>query len=663
MDGIVALEVTPQGVEIFLRAPDGGCRREEQKFSPWCLAEKNAATQYGSRRVALAGDGALNCRVEFDSPADYEKALTGLKKEPGVMLIRDTGCQFLCITGSRFFSGMDFSGLRRMELAVVPGADGSEVQAVEVAGNDGFFTRIERSGECSELDLLTRLNDIILRYDPDLLEGIGLFSNALVLLEKRAKKLKFNFSCGRNGSGFTSRKSRFSVAEKQISCNRYFLYGRQLADISHLLLFYDAVHRDFESFELDYLREYFHIAAKEESLIARALSDLLSPAVFYKCCTLPLSYQDCVIRGSGAALDMLFTAEYQRAGYALPYPEPVRRFAGALTGAGTPGVYHNVRHCDVRSLYPSILLHLDRRPVRDELNVFIRLLRELRQFRLEAKDRARELPPGKDKQRFEALQSTFKILINSFYGYLGFAQGSFNDYTLAETMTAFGRELLSNLADKLDSLGASILEMDTDGIYFTMPDEVPPDFDAALRLVLPEGIELDFDAEYPAMYCYKAKNYALLNPDGAISVSGAALKSRALEKFQREFISAVLRAKLLDSPEIMEECYQELRGAIENRTIPVAMLAKSEVLSDSPENYKRKQGAAGFRRSAPYELALASGRKFRAGDKVEFYVTGTKAKLPVVGNSRLLADADPANRDENTAFYLAKLDELYQQFK
>ena len=113
----------------------------------------------------------------------------------------------------------------------------------------------------------------------------------------------------------------------------------------------------------------------------------------------------------------------------------------------------------------------------------------------------------------------------------------------------------------------------------------------------------------------------------------------------------------------MENCYAELKSSISSRTIALAKLAKSEVLSDSPENYKRKQSSPGARRSAPYELALASSRSFRAGDKVEFYVTGEKAKVPVVGNSKLLSDADPAIRDENTAYYLAKLDELYKQFK
>ena len=663
MDRIIAAEVTGNGAEIFVRETAGNISRQLLPFMPWLLAEKGVALPEGAAEIELSGAAELDCRIEFASLEAYENALPELKKTPGVMTIRDLSCQFFSLSGLRLFSGMDFNELHRMQFAVIPSADEKSVECIEVEDNRGFAERFDITACGNEAGVLAAFDQAIIDRDPDLLEGFNIFRNDLPLLEKRAKKLKFNFSCGRDGGTFLSRKSRFSVAEKQISCTRYTIYGRHIIDTYHLLLFYDAVHRDFESFELDHLKDYFQIG-RDVSLCGtvRLLSDLLLPASFYKCCTLPLNLQDAVLRGSGAALDALFIAEYQRAGYAVPYPEESRRFAGALTGAGEPGVYHNVRHCDVRSLYPSLLLYLDRAPVRDELGIFLKLLGQLREFRLNAKDRARAAS-GAEKQRFNALQNTFKILINSFYGYLGFAQGSFNDYALAETVTGAGREILSKLADKLKELDARILEMDTDGIYFTMPENPDSDFDAQISAVLPPGIELEFDAEYPAMYCYKAKNYALLNADNTISVSGAALKSRALEGFQRRFIQAVLQSKLTGQPDILENCYTELKNSIANKTIDLSELVKSEVLSDSPENYKRKQGTPGFRRSAPYELALASGKKFRAGDKVEFYVTGNKAKVAVVENSKLFSDAEPGMRDENSTYYLNKLDELYKQFK
>jgi DNA polymerase elongation subunit (family B) len=374
-----------------------------------------------------------------------------------------------------------------------------------------------------------------------------------------------------------------------------------------------------------------------------------------------LGFQECILRGSGSALDALLIAEYLSLGRALPLPEASRPYAWALSSMEAAGVFRGVRHCDVRSLYPSLLLMFNESPCRDEAGVFLKLLAELRKFRLAAKDRAKSLPDGPEKQQQEALQSSFKILINSFYGYLGFAQGTFNDYTLAEKVTAAGRELLGKLVGVLEKHGAEVIEMDTDGIYFKQPDCDREQFDAALNEILPPGIELEFDAEYPAMYSYKAKNYALLHQDGGISLTGAALKSRALELFQRKFILDVVRGRLTGDEESIRQAYRKYHDAISRRTIPVEELAKSEVLSDSPENYRKKLASGSARRSAAYELALASGKKFRAGDRIKFYVTGDKAKLPVVGNSCLIENM-PETRDENTAYYLAKLDALASAF-
>jgi DNA polymerase elongation subunit (family B) len=161
----------------------------------------------------------------------------------------------------------------------------------------------------------------------------------------------------------------------------------------------------------------------------------------------------------------------------------------------------------------------------------------------------------------------------------------------------------------------------------------------------------------------KAKNYALLGMDDSISLTGAALKSRALDPFQRKFILQAVAAKLHDDPGALDLAYENWKEAIRTRSVPLEDLAKSEVLSDSPENYRKKLASGSSRRSAAYELVLASNRVFRAGDKVRFFVTGTKAKVPVVGNSALLEDADSENRNENSAYYLAKLDALYAQFK
>ena len=206
--------------------------------------------------------------------------------------------------------------------------------------------------------------------------------------------------------------------------------------------------------------------------------------------------------------------------------------------------------------------------------------------------------------------------------------------------------------------------MDTDGIYFQPPPGVEDAaaFNTRIQAVLPAGIEVELDARYEAMFSYKSKNYALLDSSGVVSITGAALKSRGLEPFQRKFMAAIVEHLLRNEKEKIPLEYEALRQSIADRTIPLAELAKTENLNDSPETYRRKLEAGTGRRSAAYELALRSGRNYQSGDQVTYYLTGEKKKVSVVDNAKLLSEAPAGERDENSAFYLNKLEELYANF-
>src|SRR5207253_6616681 len=101
------------------------------------------------------------------------------------------------------------------------------------------------------------------------------------------------------------------------------------------------------------------------------------------------------------------------------------------------------------------------------------LLTDLRSFRLEAKGQMQSADKEGNRPKWHhlhALQNTFKILINSFYGYLGFAQGHFADFDAAARVTQIGRELLQKMIAWLTERGAQVIEVDTDGIYFVPPN-------------------------------------------------------------------------------------------------------------------------------------------------------------------------------------------------
>src|SRR6202040_3681772 len=238
----------------------------------------------------------------------------------------------------------------------------------------------------------------------------------------------------------------------------------------------------------------------------------------------------------------LFLREYFRQRHGIPELPLPQTFEGGYTDIFFTGVARNVWHCDVASLYPSIMLQFDCFPTTDRLQIFRHLLTDLRAFRLEAKTQMRTAKDPKEQRYFHALQNTFKILINSFYGYLGFAQGNFADFDAAARVTQIGRDLLKKMIDWLSAHHAKVIEVDTDGIYFVPPDKIDiKELQSGLAKELPHGIEVEFDEQFEAMFSYKAKNYALLTKDGDVVIKGGALKSRGLEKFQRNFLEEMIK--------------------------------------------------------------------------------------------------------------------------
>ncbi len=379
----------------------------------------------------------------------------------------------------------------------------------------------------------------------------------------------------------------------------------------------------------------------------------------------PYVYQDVVVRGNATKIDALLLREYFRQRHSLPDLPVARDFEGGYTAIFETGVAKNVWHCDIASLYPSVMLCFDFLPAQDRLGVFRGMLTALRDFRLEAKMRMRE-HAGSDQRRFnyfQALQSTFKILINSFYGYLGFSQAHFADFDAASQVTQTGRDLLRKMVDWLQERNAAVIEIDTDGIYFKPPPGGNlEELREGMGAILPKGIEVEFDTSFRAMFSYKAKNYALLTQEGELIIRGGALKSRGLEKFQREFMEGMIRLLLEGKGDSVSGLRAEFEARIRARKCPVEFLMKAETLQDSLGHYSRKIEASSRNRASAYELALKSGKPYQPGDKVSYYITGNKKTVSAYENSKLASDWDPSMRDENVEYYVAKLNELVKKF-
>jgi DNA polymerase I len=179
---------------------------------------------------------------------------------------------------------------------------------------------------------------------------------------------------------------------------------------------------------------------------------------------------------------------------------------------------------------------------------------------------------------------------------------------------------------------------------------------------LPAGIDVEIDEQFDAMLSYKAKNYALLTKHGDVIIKGGALKSRGLEKFQRVFLEEMIRMIMQGKPEAIADLQNDFEQKIRNREWKIDMLMKTDTLQDSLDKYRAKIASSARNRAAAYELALASGRNYRPGDQISYYIKVTPKKVPAYEAAKLASDFDPQNRDENVDYYVAKLDDLVKKF-
>src|SRR3954468_10285057 len=531
---IVAIELGETGtVKVYRREKDGTVATDLEPFHPfvWCdsdVADLNIDAE------KLAGDLRYGWRVGVNSWKELIALRNGLKNAGrSFFALSDSVQHYLTHTGRTLFKGLAFEELHRLQLEVL--SFDERLMSIALSDNQGWEEVIlvePGNAEESERVALKRLTTLIKERDPDVIEGHNLFRSDLPLLVARARKAKVKLDWGRSGGFLRSRPSRLQIAEKTIDYPKFAVDGRHFVDTFLLAQFYDVGMRSLSGFERIDVAQHFGLCDsadlssltgkelereyltssdrfRKRALCAvretRAVADLLSPSYFIQAQIFPYNYQDVIVRGNATRINALFLREYYRQRHSIPEMPMVRGFEGGYTAIFFTGVARNVWHCDIASLYPSIMLQFDCWPATDQLQIFRHLLTDLRTFRLEAKASMRAAKDRAQQQYFHALQNTFKILINSFYGYLGFAQGHFADFDAAARVTQIGRELLQKMIDWLTARGAQVIEVDTDGIYFVPPpDAKPDDLRDTLAKELPPGIEVEFDEQFDAMFSYKA---------------------------------------------------------------------------------------------------------------------------------------------------------------
>ncbi|MBK8255880.1 MAG: ribonuclease H-like domain-containing protein [Polyangiaceae bacterium] len=632
--------------------------------------------------------------------------------------------QYLTVTGRNYFRNLTFDNLLRLDFdlettGLNPDVDRIFLIAVRTPDGDALTLEVNRSAGATEnraeAELIMRFAALVHETDPDVIENPNLHGFDLPFLARRAKHLGVRLCLGRldnvelrtrpaaRGAGRMGQENQVERGAK----TRFTMPGRELIDTLDAVLRHDFSARDLPGHGLKAVAKHLGLAsqdreyipggkihstylthpervrryAKDDVVESAALARILGGSAFALATMAPRRYERLADAGPATGvIDPMIVRAYLREGAALPAHEPGdgTSHTGAALYLFASGVAHRIVKADVASLYPSLMRQYQISPSRDRLGVLLTLVDTLVERRLAAKARARTLPAGSpERHAEEALSAAMKLVVNSAYGYLG-AVGltRFADVHAANEVTRRGRELLDFLCSELKKRGATLLEADTDGVYFSVPQHWTVGDErrvvSEVAALLPDKVHLEFDGRFAAMLSHEPKNYALL-PYGKVADSGSedccpdvklrgvAFRSSRAEPFGEEFLKRALSHLLRDNVMGVRKVYCETIDKLRRRELPTEQVAILVRLTKSSSKYAAVRGQ---RRELPYEALLQNGRThWTVGDKVRVYraAGGRAGLLPEPDDDDLSVhiESAPDSRDYDVEAYVRVLRETF----
>ncbi len=623
---IVSIECEQSsGIRIF-RRQGTAVTSDIGEYLPWLLTRSRIDRNSGhgiAKVTELKGEG-YRYLTEFTSQDAFNSTRFKLS-DASTSTINYFGAKAALVkTGLTLFHSMRFEDIVRLQFDIEtfgldPEPESARVFLIAVSDNRGMVELLEGD----EPELIRKFVDLVCKIDPDVIEGHNVFGFDLPYLMTRAKRHGVPFAIGRNGSEpYIGRERNYAIGGASRPFKPVAVYGRHVLDTYLIVQRFDWAKGSLSSYGLKECARNYGFAheqrvelpgakigeiyitdpalvreyARQDVVETRMLADLVTPVEFYQTQMVPDNYGNAAITGSGERINSIFMRGYLQAGIAVPLSERSRPFPGGYTEVRRNGVVERVVKADVESLYPSLMLSHKISPASDTLDLFLPCLKVLTERRIDAKRQASEAADSSVAQYWDGVQNSFKILINSFYGYLA---GPFpwNDYKAAKRVTELGRELVIEVAARMERSGSQIIEIDTDGVYFVPPpavvgDTLEREYVKEIGSALRPGIRLAFDGRFARMLSIKTKNYVLEGYDGKRIIKGSSLRSRADERFGRRFLESAINFLMLGDLKAVGDLYKKTVQDLQQHRIGIEDIVRRERVTSKTFSSSQKKRSA-----------------------------------------------------------------------
>ncbi len=706
--GIVSLWTGSGGEVLVWRRENGILKLEQDRYRPWIFAEHlnhlahlGNALQHDSSDgeftvQQLRGKGAYQYLVSARDSRMLRGAILEGAKQAGLTAnnINDlegyysvgAAEQYLMQTGRTFFRDLEFADLTRLQFDLeTTSLDPAYGRIIMIAVRDssGFETLLEAPNPEDEAGAIRELVQIIQSRDPDVIENHNLVGFDLPYLEHRARELSVRLELGRDPAPTLLRRENVN--------DRFSVNGRELIDTLDAVWRHDFVTRELPSHRLKDVAKHYKLAAPDREYITGSeialeyarnpervrryaledvrevdrLSQRLMPASFALSKLAPRRFERIASAGTATGiLEPMLVRAYLHEGYALPRSTRAhleKPHEGGAVALYASGVAKNVVKADIASLYPSIMRAFKIGPECDELGALLEIVGNLTTQRLEfkklAKNAARETPAF---AHADAMQAAMKLIINSAYGYLAAGNMAlFADRIAADAITQKGRDILENVTQQLRKAGMTLLEADTDGVFFALPETWTETEARGLVTqisdTLPDGIKLEFDNLYKTMLSHEIKNYALLTFDGSMILRGAGFRSSRFEPFGAAFLEDSVRCILENDVIGARNAYLKVIEKLQTRVYNAAEVATRTKLSKTYEKYAASRSKL---KEAAYEAMLEAGKTWHRNEKIRFY-RASNGKFKLLPLDEEVSNPLELAKDYDVLYYVALFERTY----
>jgi len=513
-----------------------------------------------------------------------------------------------------------------------------------------------------EKEILHDFIELVKKEDPDIITGYNIGGYDIPMIAERMEHHKMGKpQLGRDGSSISAINERFWRCHGRIIADAWWAVKKEvrpkketLGHVAELLLgeekddvnpkLMDQEWKDDPEKVVKYCIQDAYLALR----ILRKIDSVEKAMDLATVSKLPVD--DALNGNTSAMIDSILIRESDRRKIGVPQMKFKSREGGKIEGGYVhsikPGVYHWVIVLDFKSMYPSTIisknicfttLHPEGEIVSPigvrflspdkRKGILPEILENLMRERDETKRKMREAKTDDDRRYYDGLQAAIKVLMNSFYGVFASSFYRFTNKNIGASITAFSRENIKTVIEKLEAKGYNVIYSDTDSVFFQSPEK---GLDAAIRVgkeVSEEfsrgGLMLEFEKVINPLFSHGAKKRyvgKVVWPKEDLIIRGYEIRRTDSFDLQSRALLDIFELVLAGKTEEAVKSARETVERVATGKVPLNELVISRTCKPFNQ-YKEPDSMANVQAA---RKMTEKGYEFVPGMKVSWIVTNSK---------------------------------------